>query len=60
MSAIQLPEPVFRLAEAKAKEFGIPVEQFVAEIVEERLREPSKWPDKPWMECFGGLKHLHD
>jgi hypothetical protein len=53
---LELPDPVFRLAEAKAEELGIPVQQLVAEIVEEKLRPP----EKPWMAGFGKLAHLHD
>jgi CRISPR/Cas system-associated protein Csm6 len=57
---LELPDPVFRLAEAKAEELGIPVQQLVAEIVEEKLRNGSVPADKPWMECFGELSHLHE
>jgi hypothetical protein len=59
-TTVELPEPIFRLAEEKAAERGIPLPQFVAEAVEQKLREKSVAADKPWMEVFGELRHLHE
>jgi hypothetical protein len=59
-TTFELPEPLYRLAEQKAQERGIPVQQFVTEIVEEKLRDESAPAGKPWMAGFGELAHLHD
>jgi hypothetical protein len=59
-TTFELPEPLFRLAEQKAQERGIPVQQLVTEIVEEKLRDEPVPADKPWMAGFGKLAHLHD
>ena len=58
-TTLEIPDPVFRKAKAKAAERGIPLRQFVTEAVEEKLRTPSSDGNKPWMRGFGGLRHLH-
>lgn len=59
-TTLEIPDPVFRKAKAKAAERGIPLRQFVTEAVEEKLRTPSTPESKPWMKGFGALRHLHD
>jgi hypothetical protein len=59
-TTFELPEPLFRLAEQKAQERGIPVQQFVTEIVEEKLRDESGRPAEPSFSGFGKLAHLRD
>lgn len=56
-TTLEIPDPVFRKAKARAAERGIPLRQFVTEAVERQLADPT--PAKPWMKGFGGLKHLH-
>ena len=56
-ATLEIPDPVFRKAKARAAEKGIPLRQFVTEAVEDKLRESN--PDKPWMKSVGGLRHLH-
>jgi hypothetical protein len=58
-TTLEIPDPVFRKAKAKAAEDGIPLRQFVTEAVEEKLRASSSASETPWMKGFGGLKHLH-
>ena len=36
----------------------MPLRQFVTEAVEEKLNAESFSGAKPWMQMFGGLKHL--
>jgi hypothetical protein len=57
-ATLEIPDPVFRKANAKAAERGIPFRQFVTEAVEEKLVRSRPATDKPWMEMFGGLRHL--
>jgi len=55
-TTLEIPDPIFRKAKARAAERGIPLRQFVTEAVEEKL---SAAEPKPWMKMAGGLKHLH-
>ena len=59
-TTLEMPDPVFRKAKAKAAEQGIPLRQFVTEAVEEKLAAARTHADKPWMKSFGALRHLHD
>jgi len=58
-TTLEMPDPVFRKAKAKAAEQGIPLRQFVTEAVEAKLAASGTHADKPWMEGFGKLRHLH-
>jgi len=58
-TTLEIPDPVFRRAKAKAAAKGISLRQFVTEAVEQKLREGVTGSEKPWMESFGGLRHLH-
>lgn len=58
-TTLEIPDPIFRKAKAKAAERGIPLGQFVTEAVEEKLKAPQQ-PDKPWMKLVGQLKDLHE
>jgi hypothetical protein len=57
-ATLEIPDSVFRKAKAKAAERGVPLRQFVTEAVEEKLNAGSPSGAKPWMQMFGGLKHL--
>lgn len=59
-TTLEMPDPVFRKAKAKAAERGIPLRQFVTEAVEEKLAASQSCADKPWMKGFGQLRHLHE
>jgi hypothetical protein len=56
-TTLEIPDPVFRKAKAKAAEQGVSLRQFVTEAVEEKLH--CAGVAKPWMKSFGGLRHLH-
>ena len=56
-TTLEIADAVFRKAKAKAAEQGIPLRQFVTEVVEAKLKAPSE--EKPWMKMAGGLRHLH-
>ena len=55
-TTLEIPDPVFRKAKARAAERGIPLRQFVTEAVEEKLGTAEA---KPWTKMAGNLKHLH-
>jgi hypothetical protein len=57
-TTLEIPDPVFRQAKAKAAEQAIPLRQFVGEAVEEKLGASSRGEDKPWVKLAGGLRHL--
>ena len=59
-TTLEIPDPIFRSAKAKAAEQGIPLRQFVTEAVEERLRAKSPPPSKPWIKLAGRLRHLRN
>jgi hypothetical protein len=59
-TTLEMPDPVFRKAKAKAAERGIPLRQFVTEAVEEKLAASRAHATKPWMKGFGKLRHLHE
>jgi hypothetical protein len=58
-TTLEIPDQVFRKAKVKAAERGIPLRQFVTEAVEEKLAAGPAQGEKPWMEAFGKLRHLH-
>jgi hypothetical protein len=58
-TTLEIPDEVFRNAKAQAAKRGIPLREFITEAVQEKLKAPLE-QDKPWMECFGQLRHLHD
>jgi hypothetical protein len=53
---LEIPDFLFRRAKAVAAERGIPLRQFVAEAVHEKLNATPR--EKPWMKHLGQLKHL--
>jgi hypothetical protein len=57
-TTLEIPDPVFRRAKAKAAEQGIPLRQFVTQAVEEKLKRGGTSDPKPWMKAVGGLRHL--
>ena len=59
-TTLEIPDPVFRKAKAKAAERGIPLRQFVTEAVEEKLASGGSREATPWMKGFGARRHLHD
>ena len=58
-TTLEMPDPVFRKAKAKAAECGIPLRQFVTEAVVDKLAAMGQAGEKPWMKGFGALRHLH-
>jgi hypothetical protein len=57
-TTIEIPDPIFRRAKAKAAEQGAPLHQFVTEALAEKLRNESRAEEKPWMASAGALRHL--
>lgn len=58
-TTLEIPDPIFRRAKSAAAERGIPLREFVTEAVRDKLTAPARMAEKPWMEHFGKLKHLH-
>jgi len=57
-TTLEIPDPIFRRAKARAAEEGIPLRQFVSEAVKEKLSASPGAGEKPWMKMAGGLRHL--
>lgn len=63
-TTLDIPDPIFRQAKARAALRGISLRQFVAEAIEDKLAGPSS-PRKsdaqpPWMRGFGALADLNE
>jgi hypothetical protein len=56
-TTLEIPDPIFKKAKAKAAELGVPLRQFVTEAVGAKLNGSSA-DSKPWMKMVGGLRHL--
>ena len=57
-TTLEIPDPIFRRAKAKAAELKIPLRQFVSEAVEEKLDEKSRSGPDVWLKLAGRLPHL--
>jgi hypothetical protein len=60
-TTVEIPDPVFRQAKARAAERGQKLREFVTEALQEKLsgRAAGREPEAaPWMAGFGGLKRL--
>lgn len=58
-TTLEIPDPIFRKAKARAAASGIPLRQFITEAVTDKLATPPSSQEKPWMRGFGALRHLH-
>jgi len=58
-TTLEIPDPIFRKAKARAATSGISLRQFITEAVTDKLATPPSSRDRPWMKGFGALKHLH-
>jgi hypothetical protein len=58
-TTLEIPDYVFQKAKVKAAQLRIPLRQFITEAVEQKLAAGSAPVEKPWMDAFGKLKHLH-
>ena len=59
-TTLEIPDPIFLRAKARAAELGIPLPVYVSQAVAEKLISPDTQPDKPWMKFAGALADLHD
>ena len=57
-TTLEIPDPVFRRAKSVAAARGIPLREFVAEAVKDKLASDAKASEKPWVKQMGKLKHL--
>src|SRR5215472_12325029 len=60
-TTLEIPDPVFRRAKARAAERGQAFREFVTEALQDKLARPhglAPADQAPWMRVFGGLRHL--
>ena len=57
-TTLEIPDPIFRRAKAKASERGIPLRQFITEAVEEKLQGRTAAGELARIGLAGRLKHL--
>jgi hypothetical protein len=61
-TTIDIPDPLFRKAKARAAERGQTLKEFVTDALSARLAADAagrRSDEPPWMEGFGKLRHLH-
>ena len=64
-TTVELPDALFRQAEALAAARGVTLREFLAEAVEEQIRrrpheDRAGGTEPPWMAGFGALSDLSD
>jgi len=57
-TTLEIPDPIFRRAKAKAAERGVPLREFVSEAVAEKLRMKFSPPVEARKRLVGSLRHL--
>ena len=57
-TTLEIPDPIFRRAKAKAAEQNIPLRQFVTDAVAEKLQAKPSDGVKARTNLAGGLRHL--
>jgi predicted transcriptional regulator len=57
-TTLEIPDAVYRRLKATAASQGRSVKALVNEAIAEKLREPRKAADPPWMAAFGQLRDL--
>lgn len=57
-TTLEIPDPIFRRAKAKAAESRIPLRQFVSDAVAEKLEAKPPARSKARMKLAGRLRHL--
>jgi hypothetical protein len=57
-TTLEIPDPIFRRAKARAAEQGVPLRQYITDAVAEKLQSKSRSAEKPWMAFAGQLRHL--
>jgi len=57
-TTLEIPDPIFRRAKAKAAEQKIPLRQFVTDAVAEKLQAKSTDGVKARTKLAGSLRHL--
>ena len=62
-TTLDIPDPLFRQAKARAALRGVSLRQFVSEALEEKITAPASGHvgsvEPPWMRGFGALADLH-
>ena len=59
LTTLEIPDPIFKRAKARAAEQNIPLRQFVTDAVAEKLSSGGRTQAEERMRLFGGLRHLH-
>ena len=59
-TTLEIPDPLFRRAKARAAELGQSLKDFVTEAIRDKLARGTRGADAdpPWMAGFGGLRRL--
>ena len=57
-TTLEIPDPIFRRAKARAVQEGVPFGKFVADALSEKLATKSPVRKKAILKLAGGLRHL--
>ena len=55
---LEIPDAIFRRAKSVASQRGIPLREFVAEALKDKLTDTGKTGPERWMAAFGKVRHL--
>ncbi|HYS51913.1 MAG TPA: hypothetical protein VEM33_08530 [Burkholderiales bacterium] len=61
-TTVEIPDPLFRKAKARAAERGQTLKEFMSEALQEKLLTKAgnaRTGEPEWMKGFGKLHHLH-
>ncbi len=63
-TTLDIPDPIFRQAKARAALRGVSLRQFVTEAIEDKVNAQAsrrtRSAEPPWMRGFGALADLHE
>ena len=57
-TTLEIPDLLYRRLKATAANRGTTVKALVNEAIAEKLRDPKKEANPPWLAAFGELRHL--
>ena len=60
-STVEIPDPLFRKAKARAAERGQTLKEFISEALQQKLEThagSARTGEPEWMKGFGKLRHL--
>ena len=57
-TTLEIPDPTFRKAKARAAQLGMPLREYVTQAVDEKLKMRENPSPRPWMKFAGALADI--